>query len=97
MIDATEHWQSTKALSVYNVLVAKQNNDLPLTHIIAVLQSEHLPKYDTDDVMLGVEFLVTRGFVKIEGEVLRAAHVHGPHRPIRLKRTKGDSELELDL
>lgn len=96
MIDETTHWQSTKALSVYNVLVVNKTNAAPLTHVLGALQRNHLPRYDADDVLRGVEFLVARGFVRVEADVLYAMHSAGPHKPVRLKRINEDAELALD-
>lgn len=96
MIDETKHWQSTKALSVYNVLVVNKTNAAPLTVVLAALQRNHLPRYEAEDVMRGVEFLVARGLARVENDVLFAAHSAGPHKPVRLMRTNNDTDLALD-
>ena len=97
MIDETNHWQSTKAFSVYSVLVKCKTNAMPLAHVLAVLQRDFLPRYDADDVLRGVEFLKSRGLASDDDGVLRALHSAGPHRPVPLKRTNEDTELELDI
>lgn len=97
MIDETNHWQSTKAFSVYSVLVKCKTNAMPLAHVLAVLQRDFLPRYDADDVLRGVEFLKARGLVRDTDGILSAVHSAGPHRPVRLKRTQEDAELELDV
>lgn len=100
-----EHWPSTKALSVYNVLVVAKSNALPLTHVIAFMQKNHLPTYDAEDVAAGVAFLEQRGLARSDGTILSATHSAGPHKPIRLKRVPGtapdgttheDADLALD-
>jgi hypothetical protein len=96
MIDEAHHWQSTKALSVYNVLVVAKTNALPLAHVLGVLQANFLPRYDAEDVMRGVQFLLDRGLVTVEADVLAAKHSAGPGRPVRLKRVSDDSDLQLD-
>lgn len=104
-MNASQDWPSTKALSVYNVLVVKKTNAFPLTRVIALLQKNHLPAYDAEDVQQGVDFLVERGLAKVEGGALVATHSRGPGKPVRLKRKPGrapdgtrdpDADLQLD-
>lgn len=95
-MSASEDWPSTKALSVYNVLVARKTNAFPITRIIAFLQKNHLPRYDANDVAEGIAFLKERALVRDDGSILFASHSAGPCHPIRLMRTNNDADLALD-
>ncbi len=90
------HWPSTKALSVYNALRANKTNSLPSTAILAFLQANHLPVYDANDVLEGIEFLQAKGFARLADDTLRATHCAGPGSPIPLKRSADDSDLLLN-
>ena len=91
------HWPATKGLSVYNTLVVKKTNEMAKTHVLATLQAEHLPRYDADDVVEGIAFLVEKGLITEDLDTIRAVHVAGPNRPVKLKRANEDADLELDL
>lgn len=96
-MNVPDHWPSTKALSVYNVLVVCNSNALPLTHVLRFLERKHLPSYDAEDVQQGVDFLVSKGLAKSDGTVISAAHIAGPGSPVRLRRANQDADLELAL
>jgi hypothetical protein len=96
-MSVTDHWPATKALSVYNVLVARKTNAFPATRILAFLQKNHLPRYEAADVAEGIAFLKAKGFVDDSGDEVRATHSAGPGKPVKLKRINKDADLALDV
>lgn len=80
-------WTSTKALSVYNVLV-KANRSLTPDEIAAWLQQNWRASIDGEYVALGVGYLIAKGFVVQANGAISAAV---PGR--RLQRVNGDIDL----
>lgn len=59
---ACEAWTSTKALSVYNVLL-KTNASLSMSEVCTLLQRNWREDIDDEYVAMGTGYLLAKGFV----------------------------------
>ena len=85
---ASDAWTSTKALSVYNVIL-KAKQPLPLDIIRSWLSENFREDIGNEYVSMGAGYLLARGFVVEAGNKLAPTQ---PGRP--LVRTKNDVDLD---
>jgi len=80
-------WTSTKALSVYNLLL-KANMPLSLDEVCAALQKNFRADIDDEYVAMGAGYLAARGFVtEVNGRIAMS-------RPgVKLVRANDDIDL----
>lgn len=81
------HWLSTRALSVYNVLL-RAGKSLTADEIDAALRSSWSPEMASDYVAHGVSYLLAKGFVTQASGLISSAR---PGR--RLQRVNDNIDL----
>jgi hypothetical protein len=87
-------WPSTKALSLYNVLVFKEVTSIALPDALQYLRDKWDPDYPESWVIEGASWLAERGFVELSNGTMTTRFVNGS-RPRRVKRAQSDRELQV--
>jgi hypothetical protein len=83
----SNHWPSTKALSVHNALLVN-HRDMTGDEILAFLRTTFDKRVDAQYVAIGITFLVERGFATTQGTLVVANRAIG-----ELLRTNNDADL----
>jgi hypothetical protein len=83
-----EHWPSTKALSVFNVLRITRRGMTPAELVGNLQRAMGDPDVNEEYVVTGIGFLVARGYAEMVGPVVVANALIG-----ELVRTDEDREL----
>jgi hypothetical protein len=87
-------WPSTKGLSVYNAL-SQSMRDMSDDEILAYLRAVWDPDMTATYVHEGIAFLVSKDFVRLDGETVRLRE-RGPNRKGKLVvRANQDRDLNM--
>lgn len=90
-----EPWPSTKAFTVYNVLRLRGTKTMAIPHVTEYLREVWDPAYPSDWVSEGATWLIERGFMRWEGELLAVNVFDANGKIAKLARANGDADLRI--